>query len=264
VPRKGRIAALVGAVVAVVAFGSEVAQVTGYNLRDVIESVVVRHSPSPSPPPTAAPVPHPRPGSRTVLAVHPHLMRDRDWADPAVLETWLDFDHAGSLPADEAAAQRRLWDYEAAHNGGFTASQWEYSPYAVARTFDDFAGRAAVGDRPFDDASSAGAAISDSVSRRHEPVIALVDDARSYVLISGVTLGPGGATAPPDRVVVDDPWPVDAYGPTRNEGSAAALGQDRDMTWQEFLAHFTPVPSSLPGVWSGRWVLVAAGQPLVS
>jgi hypothetical protein len=261
--RKGLVAAVVGAVVGVVAFGSEVAQVTGYNLRDIVESVVARqHSTSPTPPPV--PVARSPQAGRFVLAVHPHPMRDRNWADPAVLETWLDFDHAGNLPADEAAAQRRLWDYEGAHNAGFTASQWEYSPYAVARTFDDFAGQASVGDRPFDDARSAGAAISDSVARRHEPVIALVDDARSYVLITGVTLGQGGAAAPPERVIVDDPWPIDAYGPTRNEGSAAALGQDRDMTWQEFLAHFTAVPSSLPGVWGGRWVLVAAGLPLVS
>ena len=260
--KKGWTAAVVGAVVAVVAFGSEVAQVTGYNLRDIVDGVVVRQQHS-SPTPTA-PVPHPTQASRAVLPVHPHVMRDRNWADPAVLETWLDFDHTGTLPADEAMAQRRLWDYEGAHNGGFTPSQWEYSPYAVARTFNDFAGQARVGDRPFDDARSAGAAISDSVYRRHEPVIALVDDAKTYILIVGVTLGQGGVTAPPERVIVDDPWPIGTYGPVRNEGSAAALGLDREMTWQEFLAHFTPVPSGLPGGWSGRWVLVAAGLPLVT
>jgi serine/threonine-protein kinase len=257
-PGVGRGGRLVAAVVVVLVLLS-----AGLGVR----AFLGRGSPAPAPVPSpaatsAAPVPAGQ--ESRVLRVDPRVMQDRNWADPAVLETWLVYDGAGRLPANDADAQRALWAYEGAHNGGFQPSQWQYSPFAVATTFNDLGGRTRVGDAPFDDSNSAGVAIVDSVYRRNEPVIALVDRANMYVLIVGVTLGPGGLSSPPDSVVVDDPWPVSKWGPVRNDGTSAAFGLNARMTWPQFLAHFSRVPQELPGVWANRYVLVAPGLPVVT
>ena len=170
---------------------------------------------------------------------------------------WLELDGASMPASGEVAIQQALWNYEVAHNDGFTLAQWHASPYAVAAAFDHFANRTDVGDAPFADAASAGAVISQSVAVRREPVIALVDRGSHYVLVSGVTLGSEGAAAPPTSVLVHDPW---TYGPVR--GDYAAMGASLEMTWADFVTRFTIDDPHDLGIWSGRWVLIAAGLPL--
>src|SRR5262249_12328939 len=147
---------------------------------------------------------------------------------------------------------------------GYGESQWDYSPYAVAVTFNHFYQKATVGDAPLNDIQSAGRTIARGICQQHQPLIALIDDAKTWVLIVGVTLGPSGLAGPPAGVVLDDPWPIDQWGPSRNGHTAAALGVNTRLTWGQFAAHFTRVPSSLPGIWSDRWVLIAPGLALVS
>jgi hypothetical protein len=170
---------------------------------------------------------------------------------------WLELDGVTTGLNGEVAIQQALWNFEITHNDGFTLAQWHASPYAVAAAFDHFANRSDVGDSPFDDLSSAGAVISQSVAVRHEPVIALVDRGSHYVLVSAVELGQGGAAAPPVSLIVNDPW---TYGPTRD--GYAAMGKGTELTWPDFAQRFTPDDPSDVGIWSGRRVLIAAGLPL--
>jgi hypothetical protein len=185
-----------------------------------------------------------------------HAQQDPDWCDPADLETWLELD-GFAQPSNEVDAQRAIWDYEVAHNDGFTLAQWHASPYAVAAAWDHFTNSHGVGDQIYDDANSAGMDIARSVAASREPVIALIDDGNHYVLISGVTLGPQGQNAPPTSVIVHDPW---TYGPTRL--GYPALGLTTEMSWPQFAAHLTPDDPHDVGIWSGHRVLIANGLPL--
>jgi hypothetical protein len=190
------------------------------------------------------------------LPVHMHAQQNSDWCDPADLETWLELDRVVQ-PADQVAAQRAIWDYEVAHNDGFTLAQWHASPYAVAAAFDHFANRTDVGDQVYDNVNDAGLVISRSVAAQHEPVIALIDDGNHYVLISGVTLGPGSVSAPPASLTVHDPW---TYGPMRL--GYPALGLTTEMSWSDFVKHLTPDDPHDVGIWSGHRVLIARDLPL--
>lgn len=215
--------------------------------------------PSPTAVPTvlATPQPTPTPVTRFVLPVQFHSQRDPDWCDPADLQMWLEVDSVGIGAASDVAIQQRLWNYEISHNDGFTLAQWHASPYAVGAAFDHFTNRTDVGDAPFTDVEAAGAVISASVAGRHEPLIALIDSGTHYVLISGVTLGPGGISAPPASVLVNDPW---TYGPMR--AGYPTMGASAELAWADFVKRFTPDDPSDVGIWSGRWVLIATGLPL--
>jgi len=208
-------------------------------------------------PPSTPGAPDPVVTPRTVaLAVHMHSQQDPDWCDPADLQTWLELDGV-TQPADAVGAQRAIWNYEIAHNDGFTLAQWHASPYAVAAAFDHFANRTDVGDQVYDRVEDAGLVIARSIAQRHEPVIALIDDGNHYVLVSGVTLGSGGVTAPPLSVTVHDPW---ADGPMRL--GYPALGLTVEMGWSDFARHLSPDDPHDVGIWSGHRVLIAAGLPL--
>ena len=185
-----------------------------------------------------------------------HAQQDPDWCDPADLQTWLELDGVAQ-PSDATSAQRAIWNYEIAHNDGFTLAQWHASPYAVAAAFDHFAGRTDVGDQIYDRVEDAGLVIVRSIVQNHEPVIALIDDGNHYVLISGVTLGAESVTAPPTSVTVHDPW---AYGPTRL--GYPALGLTTEMSWSGFARHLSPDDPHDVGIRSGHRVLIAAGLPL--
>jgi transcriptional regulator with XRE-family HTH domain len=195
---------------------------------------------------------------RSVLLPVPYLVQQQDdWADPADLEMWLSFDHAPGLPAGEVAAQAALWTYEASHNDGFPLTEWNCSPYAVAATLDHYVGSAVAGDGVYDDSLSAGKEITRSVHALHQPVIATVDGASSYVLVVGVTLGSGGDDAAPEAVVVDDPYPS---GQARDGG--LSIGRETRLSWPAFVNRFTRVPAGDAGIWADHWVLIAPGLPL--
>jgi hypothetical protein len=188
-------------------------------------------------------------------------MQMRSWADPAAIaELLASAGQSNALPTDELAAQQTIRDEEKRSFDGL--SDWDYSPCVVARAYNHLAGSTAVGDASFSDSRTAGIQIANAISARHQPLIALIDGGLMYVVVVGVTLGPNGANGPPMSVVVDDPWQVSKYGPTRNDGAWPALGTRRVMAWEEFLSHFTTVPANLQGTWSGTRVLVGFGLPL--
>ncbi|HET9015272.1 MAG TPA: hypothetical protein VFN57_06730 [Thermomicrobiaceae bacterium] len=196
-------------------------------------------------------------GISVQLPVIFHAQQDPNWCDPADLETWLQLDGAPLPSGDDHAIQASLWSYEISHNDGFNLAQWSASPYAVAATFDHVSGRTDVGDAAYTDPTQAGIRISQSIAVLHEPVIALVDNGTHYILVTGVTLGPGGAAAPPASVTIYDPWTL---APTRD--GFPAMGQGTTWNWATFLTRFNPDATTDPGIWSGHWVLVATGLPL--
>ncbi len=186
-----------------------------------------------------------------------HAQQDPDWCDPADVQMWLQAVGVDLPVSSDTAIQNSIWNVEIANNDGFSLEQWHASPYAVAVALNAFGAPLPVGDAAFDDIQSAGAAISRAVAVDHQPVIALVDNGTHYLLITGVLLGPGGVEAPPEYVTVYDPW---TYASDRS--GYPAMGQGSRWDWVTFSTRFTRDSTVDPGIWSGRWTLIASGLPL--
>jgi hypothetical protein len=182
-----------------------------------------------------------------------HSQQTGDWCDPADIEMWLEADGVTLPSGGDYAIQQTFWNYELAHNDGYTLAQWNASPYAVAVTLNHFGAFADVGDAPQASLADAGAVISRSIDLFHQPVIVMVGGATHYVLVTGVQLGPEGVAAPPVAVTIANPlqFGVSATPPA---GSNGALS----MSWADFGAWYTP-DTHHGGIWAGRWVVIAAG-----
>jgi hypothetical protein len=186
-----------------------------------------------------------------------HSQQDGDWCDPTDIEMWLQADGVPLHGLDDYAIQQGFWNYELANNDGYTLSQWNASPYAVALTLDHFGGWDDIGDDPQPTAEAAGVVISYSLDMLEQPVIVMVDGGAHYVLVTGVDLSVGGADAPPLSVTIDDPL---AYG-VAGTPPAGSDGTET-MSWDAFTDWYT-ANTAHGGVWAGEWVLIAAGIPLV-
>jgi hypothetical protein len=192
-----------------------------------------------------------------------HSQQGGDWCDPADIEMWLQADGVPVIESDGYAAtedytvQQLFWNYELLNNDGYTVSEWNASPYAVAVTLDHFGRWDDIGDAPQPTAEAAGAVISYSLDMLQQPVIVMVGAGTHYVLVTGVTLSAAGVHAPPLSVTVDDPL---AYG-VAGTPPAGSNGTET-MSWNEFTDWYT-ANTSHGGVWAGQWVLIAAGIPLV-
>jgi hypothetical protein len=186
-----------------------------------------------------------------------HSQQDGDWCDPTDIEMWLQADGVPLHGLDDYAIQQGFWNYETSNNDGYTISEWNASPYAVAVTLDHFGGWDDIGDDPQPTAEAAGVVISYSLDMLQQPVIVMVGGGVHYVLVTGVTLSAAGAAAPPLTVTVDDPL---AYG----VGGTPPAGSNgtETMSWDDFTDWYT-ANSTHGGVWAGQWVLIAAGIPLV-
>jgi hypothetical protein len=191
------------------------------------------------------------------LPITYHSQQTGDWCDPADIEMWLQADGIGLPGLTDYGTQAKFWNYELANNDGYTLSQWNASPYAVAVTLDHFGGWDDIGDDPQPDATAAGVVISYSLDVLQQPVIVMVGAGEHYVLVTGVTLGPGGADAPPLAVTVDDPL---AYGVSG--GPPAGTSASEEMSWSRFTDWYT-ANTNHGGIWAGQWVVIAAGMPLV-
>ncbi|HXZ99983.1 MAG TPA: hypothetical protein VEK76_06495 [Candidatus Binatia bacterium] len=205
----------------------------------------------------AAPTPPPLAPLGGEVAVTYHAQQDPDWCDPADIEMWLQADGIPLPASDDYDVQQAFWSYETDNNDGYTISEWNASPYAVAVTLDDYGGWSDIGDAPQPSADAAGVVISNSLAVQHQPVIVMVGGGTHYVLVTGVTLSSSGADAPPVQVKVANPL---AFG----VGGSPPAGSDgtRTMSWNDFTAWYT-ANTAHGGVWSGQWVLIAQGIPLV-
>lgn len=186
-----------------------------------------------------------------------HAQQDPDWCDPADVQMWLELNGTALPGSTDTEIQSNIWNYEIANNDGFTLAQWHAAPYAVASALNAFSGVNGVGDAAFGDIQDAGAVISRSIAVDQQPVIALVDNGTHYVLLTGVTPGPGGVDAPPKSVTVYDPWTLSS-----DRDGFPAMGQGTQWDWVTFSTRFTRDSTIDPGIWSGNWVLIASGLPL--
>jgi hypothetical protein len=209
-------------------------------------------SPDAEPQATIAPQPQP-----TAVAVSFHRQMDPDWCDPADLQMWMQALGVALPGSNDHDIQQAIWDYELAHNDGYTLDQWNASPYAVAAAFEHFSGQVA-GDPAPASADAAGAMLSRSITINHQPAIVMVGHGSHYILVTGVTLGPAGVDGPPADVTVIDPLaqgdnPIDPA-----TGGTATYG------WSQFTSELFTVVQNRPGSWEGHWIVIAADQPTIT
>jgi hypothetical protein len=181
------------------------------------------------------------------------------WCDPADIEMWLSYRQARATAGGTRALQSSIWDWETAHNAGFSVDQWDCSPYAVASAASHWMTDTGFDHFTYEDALSGSRVLAWLLAnqRYREPSIALIWRGLHYVLVRGVrAIGdpgqdPGGAQLLGFYVADPDP------------GASFWLGQDRFVPIDRWLNEiFSPVSfltphTGVPGdVWQNRMVAI--------
>ena len=191
------------------------------------------------------------------LTLPVHRQMTPVWCDPADLQSWVEYDQGQSL-GDQTAAQQRFWNWELAHNAGFTVDQWDASPYAVASAAHQWLPNRGFNHFVYDDPIAATTTVAWLLANPsyREPSVATIWWGDHYVLVRGVR-----ATADPFQnpqakilgVYVMDP----------NQGRPSWLGQDRYIPIDAWITRYlTPVSYHTPGagvpgdVWQGKYVMI--------
>ncbi len=202
------------------------------------------------------------------LPVPFHRQLTAVWCDPAVIQSWYEY-ATGQTVGDSYAFQAATWEWEAAHNLGFTLEEWNASPYAVASALHHH-----MPDRGFnhwkaDDATTATKILAWFLANPafRQPGIALIWRGDHYVLVRGVE-----AEGDPYR---DYPHATirGVYVLDPNQGARSWLGAERYIPMQEWASSYlTPVSyltphTGVPGdQWQGKHVTILAdwrvGPPL--
>jgi len=180
------------------------------------------------------------------------------WCDPADIEMWIGY-HDPSRSGARYDRQQAIWDWEIAHNAGFTVDQWNCSPFAVASAAHEWMPEIGFDHFHYDDAEVATRTMAWLLASPAfgEPSIALIWRGDHYVLVRGVR-----ADSDPTR----DPLGAQILGvyvADPNRGSASWLGEDRYVPIDAWLGEMLkPVSyrrphTGVPGdIWQGRVVTV--------
>jgi hypothetical protein len=181
------------------------------------------------------------------------------WCDPADIEMWLGYRLGPSSTAGTPGLQSAIWDWETAHNAGFSVDQWDCSPYAVASAASHWLPDPGVDHFSYDDALAGSRVLAWLLANGawREPSIALIWRGLHYVLVRGVrAIGDPGQDPTGARLLgfyVADPDP----------GAGFWLGEDRFVPIDRWLGElFAPVSYLVPhtGVpgdqWQGRMVAI--------
>ncbi len=191
------------------------------------------------------------------LPVPFHRQNTAYWCDPADLQSWVEYVQGQSLGA-EVPVQQRFWDWEAAHNAGYTLQQWNASPYAVASAADQWMPGRGYNHFMYDDPMAATTTVAWLLANPayREPAVALIWEAEHYVLVRGVRATADPFLDPQARI-------LGVYVMDPNQGGRSWLGEDRYIPISEWLGrHLTAVtyltPSSgVPGdPWQGKYVMI--------
>lgn len=179
------------------------------------------------------------------------------WCDPADLEMWRDY-RSGDAGGPSRDRQAAIWDWETTHNAGFSVSQWDCSPYAVASAADEWMPGVGFDHFVYDDPLAGSRLLAwllASPSYR-EPSIALIWRGLHYVLVRGVrSLGDPARDANAQILgfYVADP----------DVSASFWLGADRFIPIARWLGElFSPVSyltphTGVPGdVWQDRMVSI--------
>ena len=190
------------------------------------------------------------------LTIPYHNQLTSIWCDPADLQSWFEYDTGQSL-GPSYAAQQQFWNWELAHNDGFTVAQWDASPYAVASAAHQWQPSRGFNHFIYDDPTAATKMMAWLLANPNyrEPSVATIWWGDHYVLVRGVR-----ATSNPYLDFANSKI-LGVYVMDPNEGRPSWLGKDRYIPMNEWVTKYlTPVSYLTPGsgvpgdVWQGKYV----------
>ncbi|MBX6772145.1 MAG: SH3 domain-containing protein [Chloroflexi bacterium] len=192
------------------------------------------------------------------LPIPYHRQMTSIWCDPADLQCWIEYVRGQPL-GPSYAVQQEIWNWELAHNAGFTVQQWDASPYAVASAAHHWLPERGFNHFIYDDPLQATMTVAWLLANPHyrEPSIATIWWGDHYVLVRGVR-----ATADPYQAYPDVKI-LGVYVMDPNKGRPSWLGEDRFIPIDQWIRRYlTPVSYLTPGsgvpgdVWQGRYVTI--------
>ncbi len=192
------------------------------------------------------------------LPINWHRQMTDNWCDPANIQSWTEYLTGRNFP-DPTAIQSQLWDYELAHNLGYTIEQWDASPYAMAAALRWQNPNIGFNHWIYDDPIAATKVLGYNLAQPGggQPAIAVIRGGTHYVLVKGV-VADGDPYANYPNATIKGVWVSDPY--SDYPGAAAKwLGQDTYLTLDQWLAIFVPNKWGVPGdPWQDKYVTVQA------
>lgn len=185
-----------------------------------------------------------------------HRQMTAVWCDPADLQTWVEYTTGRSL-GPSTAVQQRFWDWELAHNAGFTVDQWDASPFAVASAAHQWMPNQGFNHFIYDSPTRATSMMAWLLANPayHAPSVATIWWGDHYVLVRGVRATADPYAAYPGARILG------VYVMDPNQGRPSWLGEDRYIPMDAWTSRYlTPVTYLTPGagvpgdVWQGKYV----------
>lgn len=179
------------------------------------------------------------------------------WCEAADLQMWAEY--SGHRTGPDYQTQQELWDWELAHNMGYTVDQWNASPYAVASAAHYIMPELGFNHFRYDDPLEATRVMAWFIANPayRQPSIALIWRGDHYVLVRGVRADSDPYANYPRAKILG------VYVADPNKGSRSWLGEDRYIPIAEWLSsHFTAATyltphTGVPGdPWQGKYVAI--------
>jgi hypothetical protein len=192
------------------------------------------------------------------IALNWHRQMTDHWCDPADIESWTEYLTGRNYP-DDTAIQSSIWDYELAHNLGYTVEEWDASPYAMAAALHWLNPDRGFNHWIYDDPVEATKVLAYFLAAPGggQPAIAVIRGGTHYILVKGVVADRDPYADYPNATI-RGVWVSDPY--IGYPGSDAKwLGEDTFLTLDQWLAIFTPNKWGVPDdVWQDKYVTVQA------
>ncbi|MGN6697229.1 MAG: hypothetical protein ACTHMR_03645 [Thermomicrobiales bacterium] len=185
-----------------------------------------------------------------------HRQMTDDWCDPADIQSWTEYLTGRHYP-DDTAIQSQVWDYELAHNLGYTVEQWDASPYAMAAALHWLNPGYGFNHWIYDDPVEATKVLAYNLAAPGggQPAIAVIRGGTHYILVKGVVADSDPYANYPNAHIlglwVSDPF-IDYPG-----AEAKWLGQDGYLTLDQWLGIFDQNHWGVPGdPWQDKYITV--------
>ncbi len=192
------------------------------------------------------------------LPLNWHRQMTDHWCDPANIQSWTEYLTGRNFP-DDTAIQSQIWDYELAHNLGYTVEEWDASPYAMAAALRWLNPQRGFNHWIYDDPVEATKVMAYFLALPDggQPSIAVIRGGTHYILVKGVVADRDPYANYPN-ITIKGVWVSDPY--IDYPGAAAKwLGTDTYLTLEEWLTIFVPNQWGVPGdPWQQKYVTVQA------
>lgn len=192
------------------------------------------------------------------LPLNWHRQMTNYWCDPADIQGWTEYLTGHPYP-DDTAIQSQIWDYEVAHNLGYSVEEWDCSPYAMAAALRWLNPQHGFNHWIYDDPIAAMKVVGYFLAQPGggHPAIAVIRAGTHYVLIKGVVADGDPYADYPNATIkgvwISDPF-IDYPG-----AEAKWLGKDHYLTLNEWLTVFDRNKWGVPGdPWQNKYVTVQA------